>query len=363
MIKYVNSKRQEFVLSDYAQVLIKDANFHEKSWSYDAAEMRLGVKIKQFKKDPIEIKIVLKFKGTRDDIVSNLNTFFDITEYDVLNQSEGKLYFNDWYLECYVIEDSTTPDDDYGVEKEITVFAPYPFWIRESKTIITLEKNELISSGSMVLPEHYTVVKVKTQKANVLNITNYDEIKMEGIYFFCLDEKGNQISKSLDMTGEILIMPGTYEIGAYCYRGDKDVTVEYKLYKEAKKFALDYPHDYPYDLLTDMDVATIVNEGVVPQETKILVYGPAINPQVYVGDNEYTVNTTVKEGEILEINTKNKTIKLIGENGKETNVFSLRYPRVNFFKKISVGSNLVMWDGTFGMDVILMEERSMPKWI
>lgn len=262
--------------------------------------MRLGVKVKQFKKEPIEIKIVLKFKGTRDDIVSNLNTFFDITEYDVLNQSEGKLYFNDWYLECYVIEDSTTPDDDYGVEKEITVFAPYPFWIRESKTIITLEKNELISSGSMILPEHYTVVKVKTQKANVLKITNYNEIKMDEIYFFCLDEKGKQISKTLDMTEEILIMPGTYEIGSYCYRGDKDVTVEYKLYKEAKRFALDYPHDYPYDLLTDMDVATIVNEGVVPQEARILVYGPAINPQIYVGDNEYTVNTTVKEGEILE---------------------------------------------------------------
>lgn len=68
--------------------------------------------------------------------------------------------------------------------------------------------------------EYYEAAKTNRQNELYFVIRYSSEAKN----IDCLDEKGKQISKTLDMTEEILIMPGTYEIGSYCYRGDKDVT-------------------------------------------------------------------------------------------------------------------------------------------
>lgn len=363
MIKYINDKQQEIELSKSAKVQIKEANFHEKEWDYDSSSMRLGIRIKQFKKSPIEMKLILKFSGKRAEIVKNLNTFYAITESDILNKTPGRLYFNDWYIECYVLTDITKPEDDYGVEKEIQILAPYPFWIRETKTVIAPDQIEVVGEGTTTLPQKYYSGFIEIGEANTIKIKNFENIKNYGINCFFMDDDGNQIGGTFSMNDDITVMPGSTQMGMYSILISGAIDVIYELIREPNRTALDYPYDYPYDLLTDKNMATLTNESVVPQDARIIIYGPAISPQIVIGDNIYTVFSTIYEQEKIEINTKAKTIYKISEEGEKTNLFSQREPRTDFFKKIERGSNKVMWDGSFGLDVILMEERSTPEWI
>ena len=364
MIKYVNSKNEEIELLDYTSVLIKEGNLHEKIWEVETYEKRLGVAIRQFKKSPIEFSLILKFKGKRQKIVDNLNKFYDLTEYDILTKTPGKIFFNDWFLECFVLEDRTEPEEeDVGVEKEIKVYAPYPFWIKENTTIITPNDSEILDTGDMVLPTRYTPDFVEVGEANLIRFTNLDDYPNASVYTFFLDESQSQISATLPLEEEMVVMPGATTFGMYSTNHQGEETYHYELVKMKNLTALDYPHDYPYDLLSDQGIAYITNEGVVPSDAKLIFYGPAINPQVVIGENEYTVYTSIEDGERLVINTKDRTIEVIKADGSVQNAFSLRSPRSDFFRKIDVGKSEVMWDGSFGLDIVLVEERSTPKWI
>ena len=83
---------------------------------------------------------------------------------------------------------------------------------------------------------------------------------------------------------------------------------------------------------------------------------------VYVSGHAYAVRGEVAEGEYLTIDSTNKTITKTAADGTITNVFNLRSRDSYIFEKIKSGNNAVIWDGDFGVDVILMEERSEPKW-
>lgn len=364
MIKYVNSKNEGIELLDYTSVLIKEGNLHEKVWEVDTYEKRLGVAIKQFKKSPIEFSLVLKFKGKREKIVDNLNRFYDLTEYDILTKTPGKIFFNDWYLECFVLEDRTEPEEeDTGVSKEIKVYAPYPFWIKENTTVITPNESEVLDTGDMVLPTRYTPDFIEVGDANLIRFTNLDDYPNAQVYTFFLDDNSQQISATKPIEEEMVVMPNSKSFGMYSVNQTGEETYHYELVKQRNLTALDYPHDYPYDLLSDQGIAYITNEGVVPSDVKLIFYGPAISPQVIIGENEYTVYTSIEDGERLVISTKDRTIQVIKADGTIENAFSLRSPRSEFFKKIDVGRSEVMWDGSFGLDIVLVEERSTPKWI
>lgn len=364
MVKYVNSRGQEFLLSGERTVLIKETNLHERMWNYDSTTKRYGINITQFKKEPIEIPMVLRLKGKRKEIVENLNTFFSLTEYDVLTKKTGRLYFNDWYLECFVLEDSTEPEEDaYGVQKEIKIIAPYPFWIRETTSSITPDIEEIvIDTISTELQSSY--ISEKYEVSDLLRITNFSDLQ-NIIDAYCLNYRllsedetviqGYTLAKEEIETSGSKYIQFLYSYGGTC-------TLDFDIIKKSSN-AKEFPYDFPYDLLSNNIVASIYNSGLTEQDARIIIYGPAVSPQISIGNNSYAVNCTVEEGEILIIDTKAKTIVLRGTDGKETNVFSLREPRTDFFRKIEVGMNSILWDGSFGMDVVLFEERSIPEWI
>jgi hypothetical protein len=345
--------------------LIKETNLHQKSWNYDSTEKRYGIRISQFKKDPIEIPMVLKFKGRRTDIVDTLNKFYDITEYDILQKSPGKLYFNDWYLECFILEDSTEPEEEsYGVAKEITAFAPYPFWIRENRFVISPNDDEIIGSGVMTYKLNGTISDyVEIKGANIVKIKNFEKLPVTiySKYYFFLDENKKQLGTTKALTEEIEVLPEAVYMTGYIPSSDVTFDVEYELIK--RKLPVDYPYDFPYDFLSNKTVATINNEGLVSQNCRIIIYGPVVNPMVNIGDNSYFVSCSVEEGETLQIDTKNKTIQLRDINNELiSNEFSNREPRTDFFKKIPTGNSEITWDNTFEIEVIMLEERSTPKW-
>lgn len=126
---------------------------------------------------------------------------------------------------------------------------------------------------------------------------------------------------------------------------------------------LDFSFDHPFDYRSSIDSDILNNSGFVPANFRMVIYGPCTNPAVYIADHAYQVNCSVGGNEYLTIDSSLKKVFLTSNTGVVTNMFSKRNRESYIFEKIPSGANTVTWSGDFGFDVILLEERSEPKWI
>ena len=125
---------------------------------------------------------------------------------------------------------------------------------------------------------------------------------------------------------------------------------------------LDFMYDYPFDYFLRMDGGTLNNTSFAAANFRMIIYGPCSNPGVYISGHLYQVNCDIESDEYLTIDSVTKEIYLTANDGTVTNVFNLRNRESYIFEKIPPGSGVVLWDGEFGVDLILLEERSEPKW-
>lgn len=132
--------------------------------------------------------------------------------------------------------------------------------------------------------------------------------------------------------------------------------------KGSTSIGLDYPHDYLFDFMSPFSQAQLVNTDFTASNFRMIVFGPCSDPTVYVSGHAYTVNSEAELGEYITIDSVSKTVTKTATDGTITNVFNLRGRDSYIFEKIGAGANTVTWDGDFGVDIILMEERSEPKW-
>jgi phage-related protein len=126
---------------------------------------------------------------------------------------------------------------------------------------------------------------------------------------------------------------------------------------------LDFNYDHPFDFFSGRGSKTLDNFGFVGTNFRMVIYGACHNPAVYVSGHLYQVNCDVGEGEYLTIDSVTKKIFLTAIDGTVTNAFNMRSRDSYIFEKIPPGQNEVNWEGSFGIDFTLLEERSEPKWI
>ncbi len=124
-----------------------------------------------------------------------------------------------------------------------------------------------------------------------------------------------------------------------------------------------YPYGYPYDYSNNLFIQSITNNHYADCNFELTVYGPALNPTVFIKGHPYTVNTDLLAGEYLTINSTNKTIIKTKINGERINEFNKRGKEYSVFKLVEQGQNTVSWDEQFNFDLTLFDERSEPKWI
>ena len=125
---------------------------------------------------------------------------------------------------------------------------------------------------------------------------------------------------------------------------------------------LDYPFDYAFDYLSDIASMELNNTDFVASNFKLIIYGACVEPAITIAGHTYQVSCTVGENEHLTIDSTTKKIYLTANDGTITNHFNNRNKASYIFEKIPVGTSAVTWVGDFGFDIILMEERSEPKW-
>ena len=124
----------------------------------------------------------------------------------------------------------------------------------------------------------------------------------------------------------------------------------------------DYSFDYPVDYVCGFANGELTNPGFAAANFRMTIYGPCTNPTVYVGGHEYTVAATLAESEYLTIDSISKTIIKTAADGAKTNLFHHRGRSSYIFEKIPSGGNVLARNGDFNVDLVLLEERSEPKW-
>lgn len=127
---------------------------------------------------------------------------------------------------------------------------------------------------------------------------------------------------------------------------------------------LNYPHNYPFNFYSGVSANTIKNSFSWSCPVRIVIYGPATNPYIHIGNNRYEVRVDVPAGGMLTIDGLDKSqVLLCDRYGNSENVFSERLPGTQgsgtyIFEQIPPGVNQVVWDGSFSFDVVLLSERN-----
>ena len=143
----------------------------------------------------------------------------------------------------------------------------------------------------------------------------------------------------------------------------KESTFVFRKLGEQKGGAnLDFPHDFSFDYFPGMGNKKVNNTGFVGTNFRMTIYGGCENPTVYVAGHKYQVNCTLDTNDYLTIDSVTKKIYKTANDGTVTNMFSKRDRKNYIFEKIPPGNNTVIWEGGFGVDITLLEERSEPKW-
>lgn len=127
---------------------------------------------------------------------------------------------------------------------------------------------------------------------------------------------------------------------------------------------MDYPYDYSFDYVPSGQINRLVSDSFVPFDFEIEFQGPATNPTVIVGGQIYRVYTTIEAGEMLVVNSLEKTIKKIKNNGDTVNEFSKRDRNNYIFEKMPAtsGSTYVQYTPGTVVAIRAFTERSEPKW-
>ncbi len=171
---------------------IYKGGFHKYEWGYKATEQTLGVTIDHFTKEPLTYEMTIAARGNQTTKENNLNRIQDITEQDVVNKTPGKLYWKDWYIDCYIIAGETYPSDDFfGAERVMTILAPYPFWIKEVKKEFLPVNREQGDAGGLNYPYNYDYdYALDTPGQSRWNIDHYAASEFQMVlYGYCQNPK------------------------------------------------------------------------------------------------------------------------------------------------------------------------------
>ena len=155
-IYYVNHLNEKVDLYSGNYTIQSVDSFTSHSIGYDSVVVNDIERIKNFKKELPLYKMVLKIEGSGD--ISHqeaCNNICDVFNLDIVGEIPGKLFVNEYYLSCYVIE-KKTERMCAGVDSsihEFQVLGTYPYWM--SDTHHSFNASEISSTTNKRYPGRY----------------------------------------------------------------------------------------------------------------------------------------------------------------------------------------------------------------
>lgn len=123
-----------------------------------------------------------------------------------------------------------------------------------------------------------------------------------------------------------------------------------------------YAGRYPYRYANGLTNASLTNDHYTECPFRMIIYGPCTNPAVYIGGYAYSFKIVLEKGEYLEVDSAAETVTKYMVSGIQVNAFNNRDFTNSVFRPVQTGKQEVSWNGRFDFDVILLVERSEPKW-
>lgn len=134
-IYYENNEGEKIHFSKFPLVMQEPETVLDSEWKYGYVQNKNGRnQMTGFYKDVAEKTASLSvFADSKEEYDNIMEQLLQVMEKDIISNTPGKLYVNDYYLECYVIARnySEYEEDYYAVESTIRIIAPNPCWIRE----------------------------------------------------------------------------------------------------------------------------------------------------------------------------------------------------------------------------------------
>lgn len=126
---------------------------------------------------------------------------------------------------------------------------------------------------------------------------------------------------------------------------------------------LDYPMDFQYDYSRQGEgTQNWFIDHFRSNNFEMVIYGPCADPRIIINDYPYQIYETLEAGEYILLKSRNKTITKHLRNGTVQNIFAKRAKDKSVFELIPSGMLTLNWSGTYGFDIKVYKERSVPEW-
>lgn len=123
-----------------------------------------------------------------------------------------------------------------------------------------------------------------------------------------------------------------------------------------------YPNRYAYAYAPSSSTVQLLNPAPSKAPLRIVFYGAATNPKVYLGDITIGLNITLLEGEYAVIDQLSREVYKVSASGAKTNCFNNRYKAESIFNEIQSGTSYLSASTDLKADVFVIEQRSEPRW-
>ena len=145
-IYYVNSKGEKIYFDRLPYLMLTDTNVFNYEWSYDIKNNNLyNIRRSLPTKD---VSIVITGKDY-EDYKKNILYLYETLDTDAINQTFGRLYFGDYYLQCFCAV-SDKPDKYIETKRttvKLTLVANDTTWVKEEITNYKWNEQETDPNG------------------------------------------------------------------------------------------------------------------------------------------------------------------------------------------------------------------------
>lgn len=137
-IKYIASSGNVYDLTTQ-DILHRTANYYNWSWKADGVKRQYGQRVSRFSRDPATYEADLIFHGDPAELRRTIQALHNDFENDMRRMTPGRLVWGDYYIDAYINGSAVENISFWSwISNKIQIIAPYPFWIKEEKVVLTI---------------------------------------------------------------------------------------------------------------------------------------------------------------------------------------------------------------------------------
>ena len=363
-ITYTDSRGNVFDLMAHDIHWINTAEgFHSYEWEPESTDRRFGERLRAWKKSKKELSITLVVSGTEYERAHFLNELHDAFEYDITVFEPGTITWEEYFIKAYCISSSTSPvsKSDYAMAtaNELTFYCANPFWTK------MLEYKEYLPTDTQRI-DAYVVGLIPYSSTWLSETPSGEPLSPQRNFIYDVKTPGEFFGKSYIWASPNYICLNANEFS-----------------KTYENNGFDYAYDYIYSY-NPQRAGRIDNENILGSKYIMTIHGPVLGdgqeeggPFVIIRNSITQTDVTVSfpgldipPGAKLEVNSMDKTCIMTtsvwdeeAQDYQKINVFGQRDLDYYLWDRVGYGSNAVIIDGTYKVELQLFEERSEPKWL